>query len=96
MTVRKPDRPKLSAHRESIVPGATPAPAETSGAETSAAPPPTATLSLRVPAELVDRFQRQIRILHAETGQPKGAIAAELLQEALAHVETVTARLSAR
>ena len=49
-----------------------------------------------VMAELVERFQRQIRILHAETGQQKGVISAELLEEALTHVEEITARLSAR
>lgn len=96
MTARKPERPKLTAHRESIVPGTPDATPVDQPTPEPVAAPATATLSLRLPAELVERFQRQIRILHAETGQQKGVISAELLEEALTHVEEITARLSAR
>ena len=94
MTARRPERPKLSANRESIVP--TPPPAASAEADATGAPVPTSTLSLRVPTEIAERVQREIRRLHFETGQPKGTIAAELLEEALARIGEVSARLSAR
>lgn len=96
----KPNRPKLIAHRESIVP------------ELDAAPPPvdvptrthvnkhtpprveTSTVSVRVPAELAEEFAKEMRRLHFVTGASKGAVAAAMLRAAIGQAGAVETQLA--
>lgn len=95
----QPDRPRLTAKRESIVPAESPTPPPTgtdSEPTTPTGKPASFTLSLRVPVSLADRVQYEIRRLHFEKRCPKGVIAEALLEEALSHMAEIEERLSAR
>ncbi|MFI5497361.1 hypothetical protein [Actinoplanes sp. NPDC051859] len=81
-------RPSLSANPEPIVTAA--------AGTTAAAAGPTSTLSLRVPTDLYETVQKEIRRLHYEQGAAKGAIATALLTTALAHMDEVHAHLSVK
>lgn len=94
MTPAAKDRPTLAASVETLMaPSDSAAPkAAPVGTDTG----PTSTLSLRVPTAVFEKVNREIRRLHFETGQSKGAIGAELLEEGLRNIEAVIARLSTK
>lgn len=104
----KAERPRLTAHRESIVPEldaqvtAVNVPTQThvdtsTRTHVNKHTPPrvdTATVSVRVPAELAEEFTKEMRRLHFVTGASKGAIAAAMLRAAIAASGDVETELS--
>jgi hypothetical protein len=92
---RRPERPRLTPHRESIVPDPVPSTPAAADPADSSPEVKTSTLSLRVPTPVFDRVQREIRRLHFETGKPKGEIATALLEHALSNIDSIQESLSA-
>lgn len=91
-------RPRITAHRESIVPDqVAPAVFSNAPANVQTAKPvsvQTTTVSMRVPVDLAEAFNKELRRLHFETGATKGAIAAAMLEAAIGQAGKIEKELA--